>query len=210
MPAGKAEKGEKIIFPMPGMALNSNEGGPETWRDRQLISTHAHAHTCTRPPFSSSLYPITLPQSLIYFEYQPSNVLILRFQHRGWWIMEDYQSENDSICLNCAEPHSAIIPEKSIVLNPGQSLLLWGLHSHYDTERHFHDDFQMSFTTLPFRLDHSVYTVVLNVFIAILSLVSLMKDLNSGFCYFYRLIFLFYFRFSYIFICIISISGSRC
>lgn len=71
----------KIIFPLPGMALNSNEGGTETWRYRRLINTHTHMHTSSLPLHIPNHPP---SNSLIYFEYRPSNVLILRFQLRGW------------------------------------------------------------------------------------------------------------------------------
>lgn len=72
--------------------------------------------------------------------------------------MEDYQSENDSICLNRAKRYGAIMPEKSIIFIPGQSLLLGGLLSRCETEQGFlwwpPDEFYSAY----FELDLGVFT----------------------------------------------------
>lgn len=118
MPAGKVEKGENIIFPLPGMALNSNEGGTETWRYRQLINTHAHTHAHILP--FPSVYLIALLQTV----WSTLSIVPLMCScsdsssEVGRWIMEDYQSENDSICLNRAERYSAIMPRKEQHFDP--------------------------------------------------------------------------------------------
>lgn len=88
----------KIIFPLPGRALNSNEGGTETWHYRRIINTHVHTHVHT------PRLPLHVPNHLpshrpIYFEHRPSNAL-------SEWVMAGYQSENDSVRLYCAKHQS--------------------------------------------------------------------------------------------------------
>lgn len=134
MPAGKTEKGEK--------SYSFRQAWP--WIAMQLahyrrLSTPTHSHTHVLPSLQS---PSFKQPDLLWLSSLICALPQIPAQSLVGELRRVIKVKMTPICLYCAKRYSAIMPEKGIILIPGQSLL-WDLLSSCETKQCFHD-LQMS------------------------------------------------------------------